>query len=113
MEFKNKDITIVRGDSGSILVGMYTEDDVLIPFVAGNTVYFTVKTDVNTATKIFQKSVTTFSGGLATINILPADTKTTPLGRYVYDVQLTKSATDITTIVTPSPFIIVGEVTYE
>lgn len=113
MEFKNRDITIVRGDSGSILVGMYNEDGTVVPFVTGDTVYFTVKTDVNTVTKIFQKTITTFSDGLATVDILPADTKTTPLGRYVYDVQLSKSATNITTLVVPSPFIIVGEVTYE
>ena len=106
-------ISITRGDSATFIVSM-KKDGVVVPFEAGDKVYFTVKTSVNTAQKLIQKVITTFeTDGSAIIYILPEDTKTLEFKSYVYDVQLTAADGSVTTFIKPSAFIVGSEVTYE
>ena len=60
-----------------------------------------------------QKIVTEFHDGKALVEILPPDTKTLPIGRYVYDIQITFANGTVKTVVGPAIFEITAEVTYE
>lgn len=114
MEFKNKyDIYMTRGDSETIRVALTDTEDVAIPFAVGDTVYFTVKTDANTPTKVLQKNITSFVDGKAVISILPTDTSSLNYGAYLYDVQWSRADGFKRTVITPSRFVIEQEVTYE
>lgn len=106
-------ITLVRGDSDTITVAMSDTDGVAIPFETGDTLYFTVKIDTSTTAKVFQKTITSFTDGVATISIVPSDTSSLSYGTYVYDIQWTQDDGTKTTIVPASQFIVADEVTYE
>jgi thiamine pyrophosphokinase len=113
MKVTGTNITMTRGDSESITVSCKNAEGVAIPLVSGDKIYLTVKENMFTPIKKFQKIVTTFTGGNAVINIVPDDTKNLSYGTYKYDIQLTKANGNITTIVPASNFIIEGEVTYD
>lgn len=106
-------INLTRGDSDSIEIVMQDEDGAQINFTTGDTVYFTVKTDDSTATKILQKVITSFTDGKAVINIVPSDTSSLQYGAYLYDIQWNRADGTVTTIITPSLFVVGPEVTYE
>lgn len=110
---KNSNLSMTRGDSEVITVEMRDESGVQIPFSSGDTVYFTIKTDANTSTKILQKTITTFTSGMADISIIPTDTSSLSYGKYYYDIQWNKADGTKKTIVLPSEFLITSEVTYE
>ena len=105
-------ITITRGDTEVITIEMKDENGA-VPFVTGDTVYFTVKVDANTATKILQKTVTSFTDGKAVITLVPADTSSLAYGFYLYDVQFNRADGNVKTIVKPSTLKIAEEVTYD
>lgn len=113
MVIKDTDIYMIRGDSETIVVTLYDSKGKIVDLQDGDTIYFTVKEHVRNEAKVFQKVVTEFSDGKATIEIEPLDTKGCKFRDYVYDVQLTDSSGRVTTIVHPSKFTIGGEVTYE
>lgn len=113
MIIKATDLAMIRGDTEWLTISCSNPDGTVEPLVTGDTVYFTVKTSVDTETKLFQKVVTEFVNGVADITILPADTKELAYASYVYDVQITRSTGVVTTIVPPSVFKVLGEVTYE
>jgi hypothetical protein len=108
-----KTLAMIRGDSETINVSRADASGTPVPFVAGDIVYFTIKTDVNTTAKVLQKKIETFSDGVAVISLLPADTKNLRYGDYVYDVQLTRSDESVSTIIPPNTFTIKGEVTFD
>jgi len=110
-----QDIYMTRGDTESITLAIYDEEENLIPFsnVNGDTVYFTVKSSTQTGVIDFQKIITTFSPeGEAIVEITPNDTSNLRYGDYVYDIQLNKNG-NVTTVIKPSKFVIQEEVTYE
>lgn len=113
MKVNGTDLQVIRGDTEAINVNVRDASGVSVPFVTGDTVYFTVKKSVYDTAKLFQKVVTTFTEGSAHIEIAPEDTKLLNPGRYVYDIQLTKVDGSVKTIVPPSKFEIAGEVTHE
>lgn len=113
MEFKNNDIYMTRGDSETITVSLTDTDNVPILFATGDTVYFTIKTDANTTTKVLQKSITSFIDGKAVVSILPSDTASLSYGSYLYDIQWSRADGFKRTLITPSKFNIEKEVTYE
>ncbi len=107
------DISMIRGDHAHYLVS-YKKDGAFVPFMPGDTVYFTVKENANKEEKVFQKVITNFVDGKAHIVIEPTDTKLLKPRAFVYDIQLVDVRSIVTTIVHPtSKFIIEGEVTYE
>ena len=105
------ELSMVRGDTEEILVGMKEKDGEAIAFIDGDTVYFTIKTSIYTDVKSLQKVVTTFDDGKALILIDANDTKSKEYGLYRYDIQLSRANGKVTTLVEDSPFIIKGEVT--
>lgn len=107
----NGTIRLTRGDSAWLDIGIanissdnstgryaITPDDVLT---------LSVKKKIKDEECIFSKTVT----GSTTIYIKPNDTKYMTFGRYVYDVQLTTASGDVFTIIEPSVFEIMPEVT--
>lgn len=109
---KNNTIEMVRGDSETLNVRI-EDSNGLVPFVTGDTVYFTVKKDIQLLEKDLQVTVTTFNNGQAEVNIKPQDTKTMEPGRYIYDVQVTFSSGEVKTIIPEATFVVRGEVTHE
>ncbi len=91
-----------------------TQNDVIVPLVTGDTVYFTVKVSASDTAKAFQKVVASFNtDGSATITIDPSDTKELNIGDYVYDVQITFETGDVKTVIPMSKFRLAAEVTNE
>ena len=103
----NKTITITRGDTGVFTLDInaggqsydYSNDQVL----------FTVKRNVNTSEIIFQKTV---EYGQSVV-IEPECTSSLSYGTYTYDVQVTTQNGVVNTVITPHPFIVAPEVTWE
>ena len=112
MIVQGTNLSMIRGDSESIIVKCQ-ENNIDVPFVDGDIVYLTIKDNVYTETKLLQRVVTDFTDGKAIIYINPEDTKNIKFGRKIYDVQLTRKDGKVSTIVPPSEFNILGEVTYE
>ena len=79
----------------------------------GDTVYFTVKKRHTDTEKILQKVCTEFLEGKAVISILPTDTKSLSVGRYIYDIQISSASGYVVTAIKPSVFELTPEVTYE
>lgn len=113
MIIQNTAISMIRGDSESITVQCFDSDGNIIPLDSGDKIYFTVKQNVTSDTKAFQKIITTFTEGKALIDILPSDTKALKFGQYKYDVQLTRADNSVVTIIPPSQFNLLEEVTWD
>ena len=104
---------MIRGDSETVTLMFTDSDKNLIPIANGDTLYFTVKKNIRDTEKILQKVLTDFPGGKAIIEIHSSDTSLLSPGKYVYDIQLTKSSGSVTTLIPPSDFILEGDVTRE
>ena len=113
MEIQGYNIAMIRGDTETIKVSCKDAKGVDVPFKDGDTLYFTVKSSVDTEEVKMQKVITEFPDGVAYINILPDDTKSMSFRSYYYDIQLTRADGTVKTIIPPSKFTIKGEVTYE
>jgi hypothetical protein len=118
MRINGTDIFITRGDSETFHVILHDQEtDETRPFIDGDVVYFTVKASTQTTNKIFQIIADDyeddFEDGEAIIHIRPQDTKDLRYHQYVYDVQLVRQGGEVTTIITPSKFVVEEEVTYE
>lgn len=101
-------ISLTRGDTARLSVAIYnslTESD--YDMQPDDTLTLTVKKSVRADEIGFQK----VSHGANSFKIDPADTKTLSFGKYVYDVQLSTANGEIYTIVEPSKFVIMEEVT--
>ena len=108
---------IIRGDSDSLKIQLREKNDagawINKPLGAGDTVYFTVKKSYLDEKKLIQKVITEFVDGKAIIQFVPNDTKGIAFGTYVYDIQITFADGTVKTIVPPSRFEIMPEVTCE
>ena len=104
----DKNIKLTRGDTARLTVpiinlannGEYTME-------SGDILYFTVKKTAKDSDFLFQKSVT----GSNSIHIRPEDTATLSFGKYKYDVQLTTATGDVYTVIEPSTFEVMEEIT--
>ena len=113
MKANGTDLAMIRGDSESITLSL-KDGKAVIPFVTGDTVYFTVKRSPIVDEIALQKIVTEFNeDGNCIIEIAPNDTKDLEFGSYVYDIQLNRLDGTVTTIVPCSKFAILQEVTYD
>lgn len=113
MNVNGQNLSMTRGDSETITVALYDLNETQVPFNTGDTVYFTIKSHPSQTEKILQKIITIFNSGSAIIEIVPNDTKSLPFRKYIYDIQLTRADTTVTTIIPTSIFEILEEVTYE
>lgn len=109
LKIEENNITITRGDSASISVGLTNPDGTDYTLQNGDILIFTVKVNCMTEDIIIQKDIST--DGL--INIIPSDTNELNYGSYIYDVQLTQAGGTVNTVIAPSAFIIDKEVTFE
>lgn len=108
------DIAMTRGDTKHFTINIVNEVGEKIPFEENDILYFTVKSDVNTNRITIQKIIEDFNlDGEAEVVILPEDTRLLQFKDYVYDVQYTKSDGQVITIIRPSKFTILPEVTYD
>lgn len=104
----DKTIKLTRGDTARLTVpiinlannGEYTME-------SGDILYFTVKKTAKDSDFLFQKSVT----GSNSIHIRPEDTAALSFGKYKYDVQLTTATGDVYTVIEPSTFEVMEEIT--
>lgn len=103
----NTDIQITRGDTAVIAINLELEDGTEYVLAAGDTLLFTVKTNVRTKDILIQKAFTDRQ-----IKINPADTDNLPYGTYYYDVQLSTVGGDVFTVITPHKFKVSAEVTW-
>lgn len=102
-----KNLKMTRGDSANISVNG-------LSLVNGDTIYMTVKDNVNSDDKKFQKIVTSFTPeGNAIVFIEPTDTKGLNYKTYVYDIQLTRANGSVSTVVKPHEFKVESEVTFD
>lgn len=106
---KDNAIHLTRGDTARLLlssvVNLVTGKEYILS--ADDTVTFTVKKTVYDTTPAVQITV---PGGAA-IHIKPEDTKEMAFGNYLYDVQLTTADSDVYTVIPPTKFEVLKEVT--
>lgn len=108
MTVTGTNLAMTRGDTESITVSL--KGDV---FSAGDKVEFTVRKQPEHPVKIIHKIVTEFEAGKAIIKLYPEDTQKLPFMQYIYDVQLTRADGAVYTIIKPSKFGILPEVSYD
>lgn len=118
MEVKGQDLSMIRGDSEAITVELSTYDpdtqqNVKVPLVNGDVVYFTVKLNTQTAEKILQKKIETFIDGNAVIELTPSDTENIAYRAYKYDIQIVRADGTVATVLGPAIFTIKEEITFE
>lgn len=104
-------VRLTRGDTAYLEVPIVAKlsDGTEQPYVmdAGDKLTLTIKKTVNDVTALVQKELT----GTNTFHFEPEDTTELAFGRYKYDVQLRTEAGDIYTIIEPTTFEIMAEVT--
>lgn len=102
-------IRLTRGDTARLSVTITNDTDQnAYEMQEGDTLTLTVKKTVNDESPSFQKVLT----GTNTFHIEPKDTAQLPFGKYRYDVQLLTASGDVYTVIEPTTFEIMQEVTY-
>lgn len=102
-------VRLTRGDTARLTVPITNEtDDSTYEVQDGDTLTMTVKKSCNDETPSFQKVVT----GANTFHIEPKDTADMSFGKYKYDVELVTAAGDVHTVIEPTDFEVMQEVTY-
>lgn len=102
------DIGIIRGDTARFEVEILDQNGDPYTLQSGDQLVFTVKKNTSTSLIILQKNITG-----ETFTILHEDTANLDYGKYVYDIQLTQSNGDVTTVIPPSLFEILKEVNFD
>lgn len=102
-------IQLTRGDTARFSVPIDNETSGEEYVLSDNDkLTFTIKKRVKDETPLLQKTVF----GTILFHVKPEDTQGLSFGKYVYDVQLTTSDGDVYTVIEPSTFEILSEVTY-
>ena len=100
-------ISLTRGDTARITVNLMDDLDESYEIRPDEVLVLTVKKTVKDTTALISKEIT----GSNMFHIEPKDTAELNFGSYVYDVQLTTSEGDVCTVVPPTTFEILTEVT--
>lgn len=104
----NGTIKLTRGDTAHLTVSIMNSITRTAHDVSDTDVLtLSVKKNIKDPEPCLQKTVT----GSDTFHIEPDDTNGLEFGSYKYDVQLTTSGGDVYTVVEPSNFVIMQEVT--
>ena len=98
-------IKLTRGDSAEFDINIFDAGGNPYELQEGDKVEFTVKANVYTDKILIQKTGTH-------IIILPEDTTSLSYYKYVYDVQITLHDGTVDTIIPPSTFEVLSEVTF-
>lgn len=102
-------IRLTRGDTARLnvqITNQIGEDEYTID--ANDTLTFSVKKSVSESEYVLQKTIV----GSGAFHIEPRDTSELAYGKYKYDVQLTTASGDVYTIIEPSTFELLKEVTW-
>lgn len=102
-------IGLTRGDTARLTVSISndaTNEDYELDSL--DVLVLSVKKKITDTDCVFQKTIT----GTKTFHIEPTDTEGVPFGMYKYDVQLTTSSGDVYTVIEPTNFELLQEVTY-
>lgn len=102
-------IRLTRGDTARLSVSIM-DDTTGLPYAIkeSDEVRLTVKKSVKDSSSCFQKVLV----GSSDFYIRPSDTNNLSFGKYVYDVEVTTDGGDVFTVIEPSSFEIMQEVTY-
>lgn len=101
-------IRLTRGDTARLTVPITNQtDNGEYTMESGDILYFTVKKRAKDDDFLFQKS----AEGSNAIHIRPEDTGVLSFGKYKYDVQLTTATGDVYTVIEPSTFEVMEEIT--
>lgn len=98
-------IKITRGDSAEFDISISDASGQPYELQEGDTVEFTVKENVYSNKALIHKTGTQ-------VIITPEDTKNLSYKRYVYDIQVTLADGTVDTIIPPSTFEVLSEVTF-
>lgn len=101
-------IRLTRGDTARFMITINDQSSNSDYSLADDdTLELTIKKNVKDIEPVLNKKVI----GTNEIHIKPTDTKSLSFGKYIYDVQLTTSDGDVYTVIEPSTFEIMKEVT--
>lgn len=113
-----RNIYLTRGDTAFLSVELFYYDSNCekkkFELLDGDEIYLTVKSSFNVEEFLFQKKITykeVNDAGEVLIKILPSDTNNLQFKKYVYDVEIKTFDGNIYTIIPPSIFEIMPEVT--
>lgn len=104
-KIENNVIQIIRGDTGRFNIEVLDAAGAPYPLSAKDRLVFTVKKNIKSQEILIQKEGTP-------ITLEPEDTSNLDFGKYIYDVQLTLEDGTVDTIIAPSTFNILSEVTW-
>lgn len=99
------EITLTRGDSAEFNIELLNADGNSYDIQESDTIEFTVKKNVYSTNTLIHKVG-------SHITIEPHDTTGMSYGDYVYDVQVTFGDGSVDTVIPPSRFRIMSEVTF-
>lgn len=99
-------IRLTRGDTAYLQIPLTTAVGAY-EMAPEDTLTFSVKKNTRDVEYSFQKKVT----GSNNVHILPIDTSALAFGQYTYDVQLDTNDGDVFTVIPPSTFEVLKEVT--
>lgn len=101
-------IRLTRGDTARLSVPIKNSvNDDEYTMESDDILYFTVKKSAKDSEPLFQKVAT----GSNAFRIDPEDTEAFSFGKYRYDVQLTTASGDVYTVIEPSTFEVMEEIT--
>lgn len=106
LHIQDNKISLTRGDTAYLNISVEI-DEKPYDMQSDDTLTFSIKKSTSDETPVVQKTIT----GGTTIHIEPKDTSGLAFGKYKYDVQLDKSNGDVFTIIEPTAFVILEEVT--
>lgn len=101
-------IRLTRGDTARFLVTVLDGEGEEYTVQPDDVVRFTIKTSTLEPEAIVRKQII----GDANIYIAPEDTENLSYGKYVYDVEITTAIGDVYTVIEPTTFEIMPEVTW-
>lgn len=101
-------IEIIRGDTVHLEVKITDQNENEYQLQEDDKLVFTLKKNCSTKDILIQKNI-----DLSSFTLSHDETKNLSYGTYVYDVQLTQSNGDVTTVIPPDKFIVKEEVNFE
>ena len=94
-------IEIIRGDTVHLEVKITDQNENEYQLQEDDKLVFTLKKNCSTKDILIQKNI-----DLSSFTLSHDETKNLSYGTYVYDVQLTQSNGDVTTVIPPDKFIV-------
>ena len=109
LHVSNNSISMTRGDTAKFTVPIKDQlNDQTYEIKATDKLKFTIKKKVTDETTLISKEVT----GDNNFQLNPEDTNDLSYGKYVYDVQLTNEFGEVYTVIEPTTFELLSEVTW-